>query len=120
MRLTISFCAALLLAILAAIPISVSACNKTFLVYNKTDNSIVRLYVAPRTASTWEDNVLANTTSVEPDTYKRINMTSDTRDVSLYDVKAVFDDGTNVSAGKINLCRTRNVYIYADRVTYTY
>jgi hypothetical protein len=100
-------------------PYGASACNKTFYVYNRSDNTIVRLYVAPHSSNNWEDNVIANTNSIEPDTYKRINMSADTRDLSLYDVKAVFDDGSNVSGGKINLCRARSVYVYDDRVTYS-
>jgi hypothetical protein len=96
-----------------------SACNKTFYVYNRTDNTIVRLYVAPHASSSWEDDVIANTNAIEPDTYKRINMSADTRQLSIYDVKAILDDGSNITGGKINLCRAQNIYIYADRVTYS-
>lgn len=95
------------------------ACNKTFVVYNRTDNSIVRLYVSPHASRSWEDNVLSSTNSIEPDTYKNIDMSADTRDLSLYDVKAIFDDGTYVQGGKINVCRARSVYVYDDRITYS-
>lgn len=96
-----------------------AACNKTFTLYNRSDNSIVRLYVAPHSSDVWEDDVLQNTTAVEPDMTRRINMSADTRDVSLYDVRAIFDDGTKVVGGKINLCRAQSVYIYDDSVTYS-
>ena len=120
MRTTVRVLFAALFAVLLtmALPHAASACNKTFIVYNRSDNSIVRFYVAPRSSDSWEDNVLSNTTSIEPDTYTRINMSSDTRNVSLYDVKAVFDDGSNVEASKINICRAQGVYIYSDHVTY--
>lgn len=95
------------------------ACNKTFTLYNRSDNSIVQLYVAPHSSSVWEDDVLQNTTAVEPDMSRRINMSADTRDVSLYDVRAIFDDGTKVIGGKINLCRAQSVYIYDDSVTFS-
>jgi hypothetical protein len=104
---------------MAFMPYVASACNKTFYVYNRSDNTIVRLYVAPHSSNSWEDNVIANTNAIEPDTNKRINMSEDSRQLSLYDVKAVFDDGSNVEGGKINLCRARAVYIYDDRVTYS-
>jgi hypothetical protein len=108
---------ALLLTAIAAAP--ALACNKTFILYNRSDGSIVQLYVAPHSASSWEDDVLANTSSIDPDMNKRINMSADNRDVSLYDVKAILDDGTKVVGGKINLCRARAIYIYGDRVTYS-
>ena len=92
------------------------ACNKDFKVYNKTDQSITQFYVSPHSSDKWEDNVLNS--DIEPDTNTRVDMSDDTRDVSLYDVKAVFEDGTKVTGGKINLCRARSVYIYADRVTF--
>ena len=120
MRTTIRVLSAVLFAALLflTLPQAASACNKTFVLYNRADNSIVRFYVAPRSSDSWEDDVLSNTSSVEPDTYKRINMASDTRIVSLYVVKAVFDDGSNVEASKINVCRARGVYIYNDHVTF--
>ena len=122
MRITVralwtAFIAVVLVAALA--PHAALACNKTFVAYNRADSSIVRLYVAPHSANTWEDDVLGNTTAIEPDTYKRINMSSDDRDVSLYDVRAVFDDGTKIEAGKINLCRAQSVYFYNDHVTFS-
>jgi hypothetical protein len=95
------------------------ACNKTFTLYNRSDNSIVQLYVAPHSSDVWEDDVLQNTTSVEPDMNRRINMSADTRDVSLYDVRAIFDDGTKVVGGKINLCRAQSIYIYDSSVTFS-
>lgn len=96
-----------------------SACNKTFVAYNHTDSSIVRLYVAPSSSNNWEDNVLGSDNSIEPDTYKRINMSGDTRNLSLYDVRAVLDDGTRIQGGKINLCRAQAVHFYTNRVTYS-
>jgi hypothetical protein len=95
------------------------ACNKTFVVYNYADNSIVSFYVAPTSANSWEDNVLSSAGAIEPDTTKRINMSSDTRNVSLYDVRAIFDDGTKIEGGKINLCRAQRVNIYDDHVTFS-
>lgn len=95
------------------------ACNKTFVLYNRSDNSIVRFYVSPHSSKVWEDDVLENTTAVEPDTSRRINMSADSRDLSLYDVRAIFDDGTKVVGGKINLCRAQSVYIYDNSVTFS-
>jgi hypothetical protein len=121
MRITVRALRTALFAVVWALVAThvASACNKTFVVYNHTDNSIVRLYVAPTTATSWEDNVLGSDNAIEPDTYKRINMSGDTRNLSLYDVRAVLDDGTRVQGGKINLCRAQSVHIYSDRVTYS-
>ena len=107
-------------ALLAAFliqPAVAGACDKNFIVYNESAGSITQLYVSPHSSDSWEDNLLSSS-SIEPDTQWRINMQSDTRDLSLYDVKAVLDDGTKVEGGKINLCRATKVYVYDDRITY--
>jgi hypothetical protein len=92
------------------------ACNKDFKVFNKTDKTIVKLYVSPYQSDKWEDNVL--TGDIEPDTSLPVDMSDDTRNVSLYDVKAVYDDGTKTEGYKINLCRAAQINIYDDKVTY--
>ena len=94
-----------------------SACNKNFVVYNKSDDTITKFYVSPHSADNWEDNVLSD--DIEPDMHTRVDMSEDTREVSMYDVKAVFDGGGMVTGGNINLCRARSVYIYNDRVTFS-
>ena len=107
-----------LLAMLLLAPAAASACDKNFVVYNQTDNSITQFYVAPHSSDNWEEDLLSDKSSIEPDTSWRINMESDTRDLSLYDVKAVLEDGTKVEGGRINLCRATKVYIYDDRITF--
>jgi hypothetical protein len=100
------------------VPAAANACDKNFVVYNQTSSSITQFFVSPHSSDNWEDDLLTGSSSIEPDTSWRINMESDTRDLSLYDVKAILDDGTKVEGGKINLCRATKVYIYDDRVTY--
>jgi hypothetical protein len=56
--------------------------------------------------------------TIEPDTKKQVDMSDDTREYSIYDVKAVFEDGSKTTGGKINLCRAQSVYIYDDHVTF--
>lgn len=92
------------------------ACNKNFVVYNKSDSTITKFYVSPHASDDWEDNVLRD--DIEPDTHARIDMSADTRPNSMYDVKAVFDGGDHSEGGNINLCRARSIYIYNDKVTY--
>jgi hypothetical protein len=93
------------------------ACDKNFKVYNDTDKSMTKFFVSPEKSDNWEENVLSG--DIEPDTSLPVDMTSDTRNNSLYDVKAVFDDGTKSEGYKINLCRARSIHIYVDKVTYT-
>lgn len=113
---------AVTLALLAACFIAAyapaSACNKTFRVYNDTDTAIERLYVAPTEASTWEDDVLGDGI-LDAGYNKLVDMSSDTRDLKLYDVKAVFSNGQVVSGGKIPICSAVHVHIHAGSVTYT-
>ena len=111
------------LAFLASVFISISspayaACNKSFRVYNDTDTAIEQLYVAPTSASNWEDDVLGDDT-IDSGTSKVIDMSADTRDLKLYDVKAVFSNGAVVSGGKIPICRAVQVHIHGDHVSYS-
>ena len=48
-----------------------------------------------------------------------VDMSDGTRSTSLYDVKAVFEDGSKSEGYKINLCRARTIHIYRDEVTFT-
>lgn len=106
----------LTLALVVATATAGLACNKNFVVYNRTDQTITKFYVSPHQTDDWEDNVLND--SIEPDTHTRVDMSDDTREFSIYDVKAVFEDGSKSTGGKINLCRAQSIYIYADRVTF--
>lgn len=106
----------LALALVAVTATGALACNKNFVVYNRTDKTITKFYVSPHQKDDWEDNVLNE--SIEPDTHTRVDMSDDTRQYSIYDVKAVFEDGSKSAGGDINLCRAQSVYIYADRVTF--
>lgn len=92
------------------------ACNKNFKVYNKTDKTITKLFVSPYQSDDWEDNVLSG--DIEPDTDLPVDMSDDSRNVSLYDVKAVFEDGSKTEGYKVNLCRAAQINIYDDKVTY--
>lgn len=92
------------------------ACNKDFKIHNKTDKTITKFYVSPAKSDEWEDNVLND--SIEPDTSIPVDMSDDNRNNSIYDVKAVFDDGTKIEGYKINLCRAALINIYDDKVTY--
>ena len=107
----------LALALLAATATAALACNKNFVVYNRTDKMMTQFFVSPYQSDNWEDNVLR--ADIDPDTHTRVDMSDDTREYSLYDVKAVFEDGTKTTGYKINLCRAQAVYIYSDRVTYS-
>jgi hypothetical protein len=106
----------LLLAFIALSSAVGLACNKNFKVYNKTDKTMVKFFVSPYQSDDWEDNVLRS--DVEPDTKIPVDMSDDNRNNSLYDVKAVFDDGTKSEGYKINLCRAAQINIYDDKVTY--
>ena len=119
-RSLISSMAAAVVLIAASLLPSVNAvaCDKNFVLFNETDTSITALYVSPHSSDSWEDDLMSESSSIEPDTSWHINMESDDRDLSLYDVKAVFEDGTKVVGGKINLCRATKVYVYDDRITY--
>jgi len=110
------FASLLLLAFIAVSSAAGVACNKNFKVQNKTDKTIVKFFVSPYQSDDWEDNVLNG--DIEPDTGIPVNMASDDRNYSLYDVKAVFDDGTKQEGYKINLCRAATINIYDDKVTY--
>ena len=100
------------------LPVAALSCDKNFTLYNETDSSILHLYVSPHQSNTWEDDLIANTSSIEPDTSWHINMEADNRDFSIYDLKAVMDDGTKVEGASINICRATKVYVYTDHVSY--
>jgi hypothetical protein len=109
---------ALVAVFLASVSMTAAlACNKDFYVYNETDKTITQFYVSPNQSDNWEDSVLQS--PIEPDTKKHVDMTSDTRELSIYDVKAVYEDGTKTVGTKINLCRATGVYIYADHVEFS-
>lgn len=103
----------------ALLPTAASACNKNFYVYDRASLSIARLYVAPTAVNNWEDDVLSNTTAVQPNTSRLINMKADTRSYTLYDVRAILSDGTKVTGGQINMCLAHGVYVYGGRITYS-
>lgn len=109
---------ALALVLLAVTTTAGLACNKNFLVFNRTDKTMVKFFVSPHQADDWEDNLLSADDPIEPDTKSPIDMSDDDREVSLYDVKAVFDDGSKSVGGNINLCRATAIYIYSNKVTY--
>ncbi len=104
-----------------AIAVSVApagACTKSFRVFNDTDTAIEQLYVAPTAAGSWEDDVLGDHVLYSGENTV-VDMSSDTRDYKLYDVKAVFSNGAVISGGKIPICAAVNVHIHASGVTYS-
>jgi len=118
-RILTSAAAAFVIAATAMLaPVAASACDKNFTLYNETDASILHLYVSPHQSNTWEDDLITNNATIEPDTSWHINMSADDRDFSLYDVKALLDDGSKVVGASINICRATKVYVYNDHVSY--
>lgn len=107
--------------LIAAVSISsapASSCTKSFRIYNDTDTPIEQLYVAPAELRTWEDDVLGDHVLDSGDN-TIVDMSSDTRDFKLYDVKAVFSNGQVITGGRIPICTAVHVHIHASGVTYT-
>jgi hypothetical protein len=107
------------LAAALAVPFArANACTKSFRIYNDTDTAIEQLYVAPSESRTWEDDVLGDNV-LDSGSNTVIDMSADTRDFKLYDVKAVFSNGAVITGGKIPICSAVHVHVHASGVTYT-
>ncbi len=119
-RRSIVFLAAYLLMTISVVLPSApaNACNKSFRVYNDTDTAIEQLFVSPTSASNWEDDVLGDN-MLDSAENTLIDMSSDQRDLKMYDVKAVFTNGAVVIGDKIPICAAVHVHIRASGVTYT-
>lgn len=95
-----------------------SSCTKSFRIYNDTDTPIEQLYVAPAESRSWEDDVLGDHVLYSGENTV-VDMSSDTRDFKLYDLKAVFSNGAIITGGKIPICSAVHVHVHASGVTYT-
>ena len=93
------------------------ACDKSFVLINRSDKTIVGFFTSPHQSDRWEDNILGND-ALDPNEKYGIDMSKDDRDDRLYDVKAVFDDGTKVVSVRLNLCRIADIAVYDHKVTY--
>ena len=105
------------LTLTVVLPSPIRACDKSFRVYNETNTAIEKLYVSPTSARKWEDDVLGDNT-LDSGKSTVIDMSRDTRDLKLYDVKAVFSNGAVITGGQIPVCKAERVYIHASGVTY--
>lgn len=112
------FAFSVLLSAIALTFSSASACTKSFRIYNDTDTPIEQLYVAPTESGSWEDDVLGDHILYSGQN-TIIDMSGDTRDYKLYDVKAVFSNGAVITGGKVPICSALHVHIHASGVTYT-
>ena len=95
-----------------------SSCTKSFRIYNDTDTPIEQLFVAPAESSSWEDDVLGDHVLYSGENTV-VDMSSDTRDFKLYDLKAVFSNGAVITGGKIPICSAVHVHVHASGVTYS-
>ncbi|MDE2481105.1 MAG: hypothetical protein KGN02_02815 [bacterium] len=93
------------------------ACDKSFVLINRSNKTIVAFFASPHASNRWEDNILGSD-SLEPGLRDGIDMKSDQRHYSLYDIKAVFADGTKVEGARFNLCRVAYIGVYNHKVMY--
>jgi hypothetical protein len=73
-----------------------------FTLINKTDHTLVEFYTDPSTDQNWGDDILASDVLYSGESATvTIN---DNRETCVYDIMAVWDDGTNQVAESVDIC----------------
>lgn len=106
------FAASLLLATIASPAL---ASDETLHVNNRTGYTISEIYIAPSSTDNWEEDImgsdeLATNTSVNIDF-------SRSEDTCKWDLKAVYDDGTNAVWKNIDLCKISTITMFYNANT---
>lgn len=107
----------LLLAALLAGVVSTPAfaSDETLTVANRTGYTINELYLSPHSANNWEEDVMGDET-LETDTSVDIDF-SKSEDTCMWDMKAVYDDGTKRVWGNINPCKISKITLFYNANT---
>ena len=106
------FAAALLLATAGAPAL---ASDEVLHINNRTGYTISEIYIAPSTTDDWEENVMGGDT-LAPNTSVDIDF-SRSEDTCKWDLKAVYDDGTNAVWKNIDLCKISTITMFYNAET---
>lgn len=106
------FAAALLVAVTASPAL---ASDETLHLNNRTGYTISEVYIAPTTTDNWEEDILGQD-SLEPNSSVDIDF-SKSEDTCKWDLKAVYDDGTNAVWKNIDLCSISTITMFYNANT---
>lgn len=79
------------------------ASDETLHINNRTGYTINEIYIAPTSTDNWEEDVMGED-ALETDTSVSVDF-SRSVDTGKWDLKAVYDDGTNAVWKNIDLCK---------------
>ena len=92
--------AALMVASIAAPAV---AQDRRVRIINDTNHTMVRFYASNSSRTDWEEDILGR--AVLPSGRSVVVNIDDGSGACLYDFKAVFDDGDELTRGQINVCK---------------
>ncbi len=98
-RCAAAFGAALMLASIAA---PATAEDRRVRIINDTNHTMVRFYASNSSRTTWEEDILGR--QVLPSGRSVVINIDDGSGACLYDFKAVFDDGDELTRQRVNVC----------------
>jgi hypothetical protein len=91
------------------------ASDETLHVNNRTGYTISEIYIAPTSTDNWEEDIMGDDT-LEPNTSVNVDF-SRSVDTCKWDLKAVYDDGTNAVWKNIDLCKISTITMFYNANT---
>ncbi|MES2986879.1 MAG: hypothetical protein V4808_03140 [Pseudomonadota bacterium] len=102
-------------ALLAAAATPALASDETLHINNRTGYTINEIYIAPTSTNNWEEDVMGED-ALETDTSVNVDF-SRSVDTCKWDLKAVYDDGTNAVWKNIDLCKISTITMFYNAKT---
>lgn len=110
-KIRAAMAAAVLVASSLATVSSASAEDRRVRIINETNHTIVRFYASNVSQGSWEEDILGRSV-LRPGQSVTINI-DDGSGYCLYDFKAVFDDGDELTRSRIDVCKISS-YRYTE------
>ena len=99
---------ALTLAVAAIAGTQALAVDRTVRIHNDTGMTLYRFYSTSSGASKWGSDVMGNST-LAPGRSMKLNF-DNKNDYCLFDFRAIFEDGTELTRGEVNVCEIGDYY----------
>ncbi|RYD51665.1 MAG: argininosuccinate lyase [Sphingomonadales bacterium] len=82
---------------------------------NRTGYTISEIYIAPTSTDNWEEDIMGDD-ALAPNTSVNVDF-SRSEDTCKWDLKAVYDDGTNAVWKNIDLCKISTITMFYNAET---
>ncbi len=102
-------------ALLVVMVVALTGCaggERSFTLHNNSNVAITRMYLSASKNITWEDDILSSNINVRGS--RGVTISSDFRNVNVWDMRFDFANGTYVEFFNINLSNCKNMYLVVD------